>query len=259
MKKVNKDFNFFKNFQVSKDLDNKIYENTIYKKDKIEKKYFLKPRHYVTIGLILIILSLGIITSAAIKGFILKNFDKEYMNMTTITLTGKVKIDKNHDFDCYNNISLSNIENKLGIKLLDFTTFNKQNYDTCEFVTNDKGNVRRVLLENKDTFDNYKNIDLYSHRYLDVKIEFMTQYANEDDEEYFKDIGSFGTSTDGGVEKWQVNYFVAKLGINAAIFPFTTHFWPQTECYFVYNNVYYHIKGYDVSVEQMKEILDNIS
>ena len=28
MKKVNKDFNFFKNFQVSKDLDNKIYENT---------------------------------------------------------------------------------------------------------------------------------------------------------------------------------------------------------------------------------------
>ena len=253
----NKFNNFFKDIKVSKELDEKIYNNTIYKKE-LSKGYILKP--VIVILILFIFLGVGVMAKEYIEDYIFQMKDTEKLGKDTIfdlELNGKLNVNSN--FNCKNNITHEELEDGLNIKLLKFNSFNKDTYNICELTLDNNKNIRTVKLQNDDNYSEYdmNNEETRKKKYLQVDINFMTQYATKNDEKDFKNISILkGTSS---VSKFLETYHIEKLNLDVNIIKWSeSKYWPQTFCTFVYNNIFYNIQGYNVSKDELIDILNNV-
>ena len=251
----------FDSIKVSKKLDEKIYNNTIYKKNtKISyERKLLKP--LLIILIVFLSFGVGVIAKDYIQNYYFKtNISNKDTEDSTIdlNLNGKVKIIQKSNFSCKKNITHQEIEEGLNIKLLKFKNFNKDDYN-CESTLDKEGNIKVVKLQNDDNFSEYdlNNKELRKKKYLQIDINFMTQYANSEDEQEFQNINIIkGPSK---FKEFIETYHIEKLNLDVNIVKWSTNDnWPQTFCYFVYDNVYYNIQGYNLSYDELIDILNNL-
>ena len=255
----NKFNNLFQDIKVSKELDNNIYNKTIYKKG-IPRIYIIKP--IIVILFVFIFLGVGVMAKDYIENYIFQtHISKSKGEDSTIdlNLNGKVKIEQNSSFICKDDITHQEIEKKLNIKLLKFKHFNKYDYNICDSTLDNKGNIRILKLQNDDNFSEYdlNNKELRDKKYLQIDITFMTQYANNKDEQEFQNISIIkGPSK---FTEFIETYHIKKINLDVNIVKWSTNkYWPQTFCYFVYNDIFYNIQGYNISYDELIDILNNL-
>ena len=129
LKKKKQDFNFFKDFEVTDELEKKVLDSTIYKKRN--KKIILKPVFYILIIGFVLSLSVGVMAKDYVKSFIVNIIKTDDITEVQLTLNGKVKInDKITDkLDC-TKANINDIENYLGINLLDHIVIGDMEYES---------------------------------------------------------------------------------------------------------------------------------
>lgn len=253
MKKNKKDINFFDDIHVSKELDERILNNTIYKK-KINHKY-----KYA----ILIIVLLSCVTTVVLAQEYIRTYytnkvidDKGYHSLI-ISLIGKVKIAEHSDIPYENNFTINDIEESLNIKLLNVKGVNKSTFDFKELKKDDNGEIRLVKLYNRDNYfdDVLENGDNHHNPYLYIKISFMTNYANEEDEEEFKNIDIFSSPQEELVEKYASVYHLKNLDVDVQVFDGDI---PIISAAFVYENVVYQFVAMNMKREEVINTLESI-
>ena len=253
----NKKFiNLFQNIEVSKELDNKILNETINK--PLHKNY--KYKYALFILILISFLSVGIIAYCYMRPYIVSVKENTLGgDSINISINEKVKIKRNAKIECSSDLTLSKLEDDLGIKFLNIPNQNKNTYnDVCDIKYDSKNRIRTVSIRNEDDFKGYgytKN-EAWEKKYMVTNIKFMTNYANEDDEKEFKLAFDGGTLDPNQIEKIHLdNIDIDAYIILTAPYPVL----PTTYCVFVYNNILYSIRGENYNREELIEDVNKIT
>lgn len=273
MKNRDKIKSIYNNILVSEELDNKILNETIYKEKFNNKKLILK---YAIIFIVFAsFTTIGVVAKDYIKEYFVSFKEDKENNKAelNITIKDKVKISKNGDLKCNENLTIKEIENHLGIKLLNPQFYNKDTFTKdCEIIRNIDGKIRRVKMINDDSFPTNEIYQTNkSKKRFEMGIEFMTNYAEQDDEKYFSEkwlVKASGVMPKEGIEEKIENYFIKNLKVNAIIINATRIIgnkyevespdFPINIAYFVYNGVFYSFTGQNFTTEELIQVLENI-
>ena len=252
----NKFNDLFKDIKVSKEIDEKIYNKTIYKKE-IPRIYILKPIQVILF--IFIFLGVGVMAKDYIMDSVFhKNIIENEKDDSQIylELNGKVHIKENNNFICNNEYTQEELEKTLGIKLLNIKYYNSNKYINCEIKTTDNNKIRTVKINRDDNYSKSTDKEKGNNKFLSVTIKFMTQYALNEDEEEFSELNVIK-----GPKKFE-NFtnliHLNNLDVDAYIIK-----WHESKnhsfnsVHFVYNNILYFIQGYNISYDELLDILNN--
>lgn len=261
MKNRDKIKSIYNNILVSEELDNKILNETIYKEKFNNKKLILK---YAIIFIVFAsFTTIGVVAKDYIKEFIINWVDDGSGGASvSIDMEGKVLVAKDNNLICNKDLTIQDVEEGLKIKLLKTNFYNKDTFDKCSIKKDKKGNIKRVAIENDDNFHvdfaKEQKVDR-NKKYLNLKIEFMTNYADNIDEEYFKEYLMLKGSKKG-LEDITEEYYIENLNIKANIVIWLSEEtgWPNTFCFFIYNNVIYNIEGLNITKTELIDILENL-
>lgn len=277
----------FENIHASQNIDEKIMNKTIYNSTKMHiPKYAI-----ITILLATLIgFSFGV---AKISEYVINIYTKSSDDGTfkhgseklTLSMTKKVKIKKRSELSCEDALNYYNIENNLGINLINYNPINKYEQEKCEIYKDEKSNIRRVKIYYNDEYtsdlvNQYNNKDnsFNNKKYLSLIIEFMTNYATHEDEDYFKEKTIikmnnviYGSKSNSDSDKSRIeeelleDYHITKLNIDAKIVNWYGNNSKiekvnkaSTFCFFVYDGVYYSFMGYNMSKDEFINILENL-
>ncbi len=246
----NKFNNFFKDINVSKELDKKIYNNTIYQKEE-SKRYILKP--VIVILILFIFLGVGVMAKDYIKEFVF-NIKKSDNNIqTTYSLNGFVEV--NNDFECSDDLTLMLVHEKLGIEVLDFGEFNNLKIDYCEILRDDNNNIRKVILKTPRIFSKEQYM---LPKNLFVSLEFLTKYATKEDIKEMQNVKWVSITTlneSKDLEKYIENYHIKSLDTNSSLMYLTKY---RGINIFNYNNVIYQMETRHIFKEDFINFLENL-
>lgn len=240
---------FFEKIRVDDKMDLIIFNSL--KRTRTEKKIY-KP---ILIGVITFLLS-GFGVLAVIESYKVERKKINNRDEITITINDKVKI-SNKNLICDEKTTLRNVEDILEINLLDIPSYNKDTLSNCEIIKNENGNIKRVHLINDD---NYYKANNNNEKSLYYDIQFMTNYADKLDEAYFKNKVLTSSSSSEILNEMYEKYYIKNLNIEAHIIKWqdyeNSH---QTYAFFIYENVAYILKGYNINKIELEEILNSIN
>ena len=112
-----KDKKNIKNMHTSKELDNRIFENTIYKNK--DKKVF--KLNYISLGVILMLFLSGVVIAKNTINPLLKRIKvQDNLESLTISVDNQKELPEKSDLVCNKNINLKDVQEQLGIDLLNF-------------------------------------------------------------------------------------------------------------------------------------------
>ena len=263
--------------KASKDLDNKILDATVNKKDnklfELQKSFFRKKS-----VLIIVIAFFSVITVVAaseyVQRYILnKTVDEDGWFKQTVELSGPVIINQNNDVTCDNITNLQDLEEKLGIEFV----FNPEEYNSqinrCDIRYNDTGEIESVEISifgfynfddyNRKIDPNYKeNITNSNYmernrklKMLDVLIAFITPVASQETKE---ELGSKLGKIISNYEPENTEFYLSNINTCGYYNISPTKNIPLSkDAIFVYDNVFYHFTGNrPVTTEEILEILN---
>ena len=263
--------------KASKDLDNKILDATVNKKDnklfELQKSFFRKKS-----VLIIVIAFFSVITVVAaseyVQRYILnKTVDEDGWFKQTVELSGPVIINQNNDVTCDNITNLQDLEEKLGIEFV----FNPEEYNSqinrCDIRYNDTGEIESVEISifgfynfddyNRKIDPNYKeNITNSNYmernrklKMLDVLIAFITPVASQETKE---ELGSKLGKIISNYEPENTEFYLSNINTYGYYNISPTKNIPLSkDAIFVYDNFFYHFTGNrPVTIEEILEILN---
>lgn len=247
-----------------KKLDNRILNNTINKKEKNTLFNIYKLKWLIIICLIItFIITSTFVVKAIVKSYTLNRTQNGDNIKTSVEVSGKLKINSNANISCSDKIRIKDVENELNINfILNLEKFKKE-FNECEIVKNKKDKIRRVYLGNDDFYDfelENKKIEKetslsWMRKKITLEVYFMTNYAEEDDINYFKNIISY----EGEEDDMVFEYHSDRLDTTVQIIKFIdTEYYSQTYGFFVYNNISYLFRGYNVDKQEMIDLIESL-
>ena len=252
-----KDKKNIKNIHTSKELDNRIFENTIYKNK--DKKVF--KLNYISLGVILMVFLSGVVIAKNTINPLLKRIKvQDNLESLTISVDNQKELPEKSDLVCNKNINLKDVQEQLGIDLLDFDKISNITFSDCEVVKDENGKIRTVSLYFSndylydfisDTLNNTNNQK--DKKYFNLGIKFMSDKALEEDKEKFKNIVLLTGEEDvlDNTETRIENYHINSLNTDAIILE-------NNIAYFVYDDVLYYYAVVNYTNSEMINILENI-
>ncbi len=252
-----KDKKNIKNIHTSKELDNRIFENTIYKNK--DKKVF--KLNYISLGVILMLfLSGAVIAKNTINPLLKRIKAQDNLKSLTISVDNQKELPEKSDLVCNKNINLKDVQEQLGIELLDFDKISNITFSNCEVVKDENGKIRTVSLysSNDYIYDFISDIlnntnNQKDKKYFNLGIKFMSDKALEEDKEKFKNIVLLTGEEDvlDNTETRIENYHINSLNTDAIILE-------NNIAYFVYDDVLYYYAVVNYTNSEMINILENI-
>ncbi len=254
-----KDNNIFKKLHTPKELDQRIFDSTIYRK-KENKKFKLR---YVTVGLILMLfISVGVLAAEYIKpSFVKKINNNNGTSKIVISVDESVTLPENADLVCSDKMTLKNVENQLGLKLLNFEKYkNSIKFDNCKVLKDENNNVRTVDIYSHDNqiydyiMDQVNDTQNHANKkYFDFGIKFKTNNATKEDIKEFNNIVLFSEVDNVNLDKLKnktETYHIKSLNTDAIII--------GNMGYFIYENVLYYYSTINYSKEETIDVLENL-
>ena len=250
-----KKFDNLKNIHTSLELDQRIFENTIYK-NKTKKVLKL---NYISLVVLLMVLFSGVVIAKNTINPILKRIKvKDNLEKLVINIDNQKKLPEKSDLICKNNISLQEIEEQLGIDLLDFDK--NISFSNCEVNKDENNKIRTVSLYSSNNYlydfisDTLNNTNTHSNKkYLNLGIKFMSDKATEEDKDDFKNMTLFteeGKNLDKLENKIE-NYHLNNLNTDVIIID-------NVLGYFVYDDVLYYYSAINYTNSEVINMLENI-
>lgn len=261
--------------EVSEELDKRIINSTIYKEPKKMSfsKYKLATRNLFII--LAVFFSMAVVVSAKeyIFKYILNKGQREDGSyQQSVEITTPINILQPKKYTCDNVTTLSDMEEKLGIKFVFDTSKYNETIDKCDIKINDSNEIESVKIRVSEFYDfskdNYEIDKEYDENFteeeyrvwnakrkkVDIYISFMTPAASKQTKKEFKDLGKMtGTSEIKNIEFYAEN-------INTKGFYFilpSERIQLSKTAVFTNNNIFYYLEANKkVTIDELLDIIN---
>lgn len=258
----------------SRELDERVMNSTIYKERKKGfNKYKLETRYLFIVLAIFFSTAVAVSAKEYIFKYILNKVqidDGSYQQ--SVEITKPVNIIQPENYSCDNVTTLSDMEEKLGIKFIFDTKKYNGKIDQCNIKTNDLGKIESVKVRVSEFYDfskdNYEVDKEYDEDFteaeyrawnakrkmVDIYISFMTPESSEQTKKEFKDLGKMtGTS-----EIKNVKFYAENINTEGFYFILPSERIQLSKtAVFTNNNIFYYLEANKkVTIEELLDIIN---